>query len=234
MKYHLIAALALLLITGAGSIARAQQAADAQTQPAVTSQTAAAPDTGLRLPFFSHAPRAQAVTSGSANQAEGPGVPLRDGDEVEIRIANVPADDVGQISGAYTLDESGMINLPFIGLLKAGGLPPSQVETAIQNKYIADGIYTNPTVTVNPPAGARLITVTGAVRAPGRVPYSSDLTLLTTIDAAGGASDFAGDKIRLVHAGKIQFFSRKKLDKNPNLDPRVQPGDQIEIMESWW
>jgi len=176
---------------------------------------------------------AQAVAVAAPAQGTG-GVALRNGDTVEVRIANVPPEDVGQIDGTYTLDESGMLNLPFIGLIKAGGLAPSQVQIAIQNKYIADGIYTNPTVTVNPPAQSRFIDVSGAVKAPGRVPYSSDLTLMTTIDSAGGKSDFAGDKIRLVRGGKIQFFSFKKLNKDPTLDPRIEPGDQIQIMESWW
>jgi polysaccharide export outer membrane protein len=187
------------------------------------------------IPFFhkSHE-AASSLPAPSAAPAQGAGVALRNGDTVEIRIANVPGEDVGQIDGTYTLDESGMLNLPFIGLIKAGGSPPSQVQIAIQNKYIADGIYTNPTVTVNPPVGARFISVSGAVRAPGRVPYSSDLTLMTTIDSAGGPSDFAGDKIRLIRGGKVQFFSRKQLVKDPTQDPRIEPGDQIEIVESFW
>jgi polysaccharide export outer membrane protein len=175
-----------------------------------------------------------APAPGSAPAPGNAGVALRNGDTVEVRIANVPTEDVGQIDGTYTLDESGMLNLPFIGLIKAGGSPPSQVQIAIQNKYIADGIYTNPTVTVSPPPQSRFIDVSGAVRQPGRVPYSSDLTLMTTIDSAGGPSDFAGDKIRLVRGGKIQFFSRKKLNKDPSLDPRIEPGDQIQIMETMW
>lgn len=161
-------------------------------------------------------------------------VALRPGDAVEVRIANVPPEDVQQIDAIYTLDESGMINLPFIGLIKAGGLAPSQVQMAIQTKYVADQIYTSPTVTVNPPAGGRFVNVSGAVRAPGRVPFSSDLTLMTTINAAGGPSDFAGDKIRLTRAGKIQVYSRKRLSKDPSQDPQVQPGDQIEILQSWF
>jgi len=167
-------------------------------------------------------------------KAQAAAVALRPGDTIDIRIANVPPEDVGQISGQYTLDESGMINLPFIGMIKAGGIPPSQVQTTIQRKFVTDGIYTGPAVTVNPPAGGRFISVGGAVRAPGRVQYTSDLTLLSTISASGGASDFAGDKIRLVRGGKVEFFSRKKLNKNPSLDPRIEPGDQIEVVESWW
>jgi polysaccharide export outer membrane protein len=187
-------------------------------------------------------PKAVAVTqaNGSAAvrtpvaQAEGVVIPLRPGDAVEVRIANVPPEDVGQISGVYTLDESGMLNLPFIGMIKAGGSPPSQVQIAIQNKYISDGIYTDPTVIVNPPVGARFVSVGGAVRAPGRVPYTSDLTLMSTINASGGPTDFAGDKIRLTRAGKVQWYSRKKLDKDPTKDPQIEPGDQIEIKESAW
>ncbi len=159
-------------------------------------------------------------------------VALRNGDSVEIHIAGVPPEDQQQFAGIYTIDENGMVNLPYIGLVKAGGMAPSAVQTAIQNTLITAQIYTNPTITVQPSAGARFINVGGAVRAPGRVQYTSDLTLLTTINAAGGFSDFAGDKIRLVRKGKIQWFSKKKLDKDPSLDPAIQPGDSIEVKES--
>jgi len=169
-----------------------------------------------------------------APQGADRGVALRNGDTVDIRIANVPPDDMQQIDGSYTLDEAGMINLPYIGMVKAGGLPPSQVQVTIENKLVSAGIYTSPTITVNPPANMRFISVGGAVRAPGRVPYTSDLTLMTTINAAGGASDFAGDKIKMIRGGKIIWFSRKALDKDPSLDPRIEPGDQIEIKESAW
>jgi polysaccharide export outer membrane protein len=146
----------------------------------------------------------------------------------------VPPEDVTQFSGDYTIDESGMLNLPYIGMVKAGGLPPSQVEAAIQNKLISEQIYTNPTVTVNPPMNARSVSVGGAVRMPGRVAFTSDLTLLSTITAAGGPTDFAGDKVKLKRNGKATVYSRKKLGKDPSLDPQIEPGDQIEVIENPW
>jgi len=159
-------------------------------------------------------------------------VALRPGDQIEIRLAGVPAEDVQQFSGTYTIDESGMVNLPYIGLIKAGGFPASQVQIAIQNKLVSAQIYTNPTVIVNPPSGGRFISVTGSVRGPGRILYSSDLTIMSAIDAAGGVGDFGGDKIRLTRGGKVLYYSIKKLKKDPSQDPHVQPGDQIEVVES--
>ncbi|HEX4087055.1 MAG TPA: polysaccharide biosynthesis/export family protein [Chthoniobacteraceae bacterium] len=181
-------------------------------------------------------PRAEAVQPAAAPAAitSEPAIPLRPGDVVDIRIANVPIDDIQQWDAPYTVDESGMLNLPFVGTLKAGGYPPSQVETLIQNKLISDGIYTNPTISVTPPTGMRFISVGGAVRAPGRIPYTSDLTLMTVINAAGGRSDFAGDKVRLIRSGKVINYSWKKLEKDPSKDPEVQPSDQIEVVESNW
>jgi protein involved in polysaccharide export with SLBB domain len=159
---------------------------------------------------------------------------LRVGDSVDHHIAGVPAEDQQQFQNVYTVDENGKINLPYIGLVNAGGMAPSAVQTEIQNALIAAQIYTNPTITVQPSAGARFINVGGAVRAPGRVQYTSDLTLMSTINAAGGFSDFAGDKIRLVRKGKITWYSHKKLDKDPTQDPSIAPGDSVEVPESWW
>jgi protein involved in polysaccharide export with SLBB domain len=179
--------------------------------------------------------RAEAVGAApSAAPTGGVGVALRDGDSVNIRIANVPPEDIQQFDGSYTVDEDGMLNLPFNCRVKAGGLPPSQVQTLVQNTLISAGIYTMPTVMVTPTEGARFIFVGGAVRAPGRLSYSSDLTLMTTINAAGGKSDFAGDKIRLIRGGKVQYYSLKRLTKDPSKDPAIEPGDQIEILESWF
>lgn len=169
----------------------------------------------------------------------GPGlmaqaVNLRNGDSVNIRIANVPPEDVAQFSAVYTIDEAGMINLPYIGMVKAAGSPPSKVQLEIQNELIAKQIYTNPTVLVDPPAASRFVSLSGAIRAPGRIPYTSDLTLQSTISAAGGPSDFAGDRIKLTRGGKIFYFSRKALEKDPSKDIPINPGDQIELVETWW
>lgn len=159
---------------------------------------------------------------------------LRPGDAVEIRLSGVPADESAGFNGIYTIDDAGMVNLPYINQVRAGGLPSNQVQAAIENKLKADGIYTHPTITVNPPLGARFVSVGGAVRAPNRVTFTPDMTLLSSINAAGGPSDFASDKIRIIRKGKAQVFSRKALIRDPSKDPAIQPGDQIEVLQSWF
>jgi protein involved in polysaccharide export with SLBB domain len=186
----------------------------------------------LQAQNVSNAPRAVAVGAAAASLQTG--VALRVGDQVAIKIANVPQDDAAQFDGGYTLDENGNINLPYIGLVKAAGIPPSQVQTLIQSKLISAGIYTNPTIVLETPQGSRYVSVSGQVRAPSRIPFTSDLTLMTAIEAAGGKSDFGGDKIRLVHGGKVQMFSYRRLEKDPSKDVSISPGDQIEIMQSWF
>ena len=160
--------------------------------------------------------------------------PLRPGDTVEIRIAGVPAEEISAFSAQYPIDDAGMINLPYINEIKAAGLQPGALQTAIENKLKSDGIYTQPTVTVIPPVGARFVSVGGQVRSPGRVPYTPDLTLNGALNAAGGASDFAGDKIRLTRSGKATVYSRKQLSRDPGADPKTQPGDQIEVLQGGW
>ncbi len=158
---------------------------------------------------------------------------LRPGDVVDIRLSSVPGDEIAQFSAQYTIDGSGMLNLPYINQMRAAGLAPNQLQIAIQNQLIADEIYTHPTVTVQTQANSRFVNVGGAVRSPGRVPYSADLTLMSTINAAGGFNDFADQKrVRLVHESKVQVIDTRRIRKDPTLDAKVFPGDQIEVPQS--
>lgn len=159
---------------------------------------------------------------------------LRAGDTIELRLSGVPADEIQQFNAPYTIDDSGMINLPYIGSIKAAGLLANQLQAAVETKLKSEGIYTRPTVTVQTQAGQRFVSVGGSVRGPGRIAYTPDLTLMSAINAAGGLNDFAKQAAFLTRAGKRTQFDLKKLRKDPSLDPRALPGDQIEVPQSLW
>jgi protein involved in polysaccharide export with SLBB domain len=169
--------------------------------------------------------------SGASALAQGT---LRAGDMIEIRLAGVPPEEIGTFSAPHTLDEAGMLNLPFVGLVKASGLRANQLQTIIEKRLKDEKIYTQPTVTVSIANSVRFVNVRGAVRNPSRVAYTADLTLMTAINAAGGFNEFGGKKVRLARDGKLTVIDVKLISKDPSKDFPVQPGDQIEALTSMW
>lgn len=161
---------------------------------------------------------------------------LRAGDTLEIRLGGVPAEEIAQFNAPYTVDESGMINIPYVGMVKASGLNANQVQKSIEGRLRSEGIYTHPTITISIQNNMRFITVGGAVRTPGRVVFTPDLTLLSAVNAAGGFNDFANrKKVRLMRGGKGSVFDCVDIMKNPQKDPPIVPGDQIDVpMSVFW
>jgi len=160
---------------------------------------------------------------------------LRAGDPVEMRISGVPADEQTQVNNVYTVDASGMVNMPYINKVRAEGLTPAQLAGAIENGYKAARIFTNPTITIMMQPQARFVNVGGAVHAPTRVPFTEDMTLLTAISAAGGFNDFADQKrVRLLRGNEAKVYDVRQFRKDPGLDPKLQPGDKIEVPQSFF
>lgn len=158
---------------------------------------------------------------------------LRPGDVVQIRLGGVPGDETAAFSGQYPVDSRGALNLPYIGEIQASGRMAAEVQRSIESKLKVDGIYTNPTITVSSEGAPVFITVGGAVRGSGRIPYTPDMTLMTAISAAGGFNDFANErKVRLRRGGAETMFNAREIRKNPSQDPKLQPGDQLEVDES--
>ncbi len=160
---------------------------------------------------------------------------FRAGDTLELRIGGVPPEETTLITGTYTVDEQGFINLPHIGPVKAMGLTQNTLQQAIQARYKSEGIYTNPTITISVPTTLRFVNVSGDVRTPRRVEYTADLTLLGAISAASGFTEYADQsKVRLLRDGKVMIVNVKQVRRDPSLDIKLRPGDQIEVPQSWW
>ena len=160
---------------------------------------------------------------------------LRPGDPVEIRVSGVPAEEQTQVNNVYTVDAGGMVNMPYINKVRAAGLTPGQLAGAIESGYKAAQIYTNPTITIMMQPQTRFVNVGGAVRAPNRVPYTEDMTLLAAINAVGGFNDFADQKrVRLLRGSEATVYDVRQFRKKPGLDPKLQPGDKVEVPQSFF
>jgi len=155
--------------------------------------------------------------------------PLRSGDQIEMKLGGVPSTEISAVSGIYTINGDGSVNLPHIGRLKIAGLTPGAAESAIEKEYKSREIYTNPNIVITMPAQSRFVNVGGEVNRPQRVPFTPDLTILTSINAAGGLSRFAdGRKVRLLRNNHVMIIDVSKIREHPSLDVELQPGDRIE------
>ena len=171
----------------------------------------------------------------SVSPASASDAAFRSGDTLELRIGGVPAEETQLVTGAYTIDGEGYINLPHIGKVRAVGLGQAELQRAVEAAYRSGEIYTNPTITVTVPTTLRFVNVSGDVRQPRRVEYTSDLTVLGAISAAGGFTDYADQrKVRVMRGGRVQIIDIKAVRSNPSLDIRLLPGDQIEVPQSFW
>ena len=152
-----------------------------------------------------------------------------------MRISGVPPDEQGTVSGNYTVDGQGYINLSFISKVKAAGRTASELQSAIERAYVEQGIFTHPTISLNLQTGARFVNVGGpGVNGGGkRLAYTPDLTVLSAITAAGDFNEFANQrKVNLIRGGKLQIIDCKQLRRDPSKDMQVLPGDNIQVPET--
>ncbi len=159
-------------------------------------------------------------------------VTIRPGDTFEMRLGGVPIELAQEFNTSYNVSQEGTVNIPLIGETRVAGLTPPQIEKAIQNRLISDKLFTRPSVNINPTPNSRFVTIGGGVRAPQRLAWSNDLTLRSAVDLAGGLSDWGTLKgIRLIRGGQQTVYDGRKFDKDPSLDPKLLPGDQIIVAQ---
>lgn len=160
---------------------------------------------------------------------------IRIGDTFELRIGGVPIDDQQSITSTYTVDGGGGLNLPYIGKLKVDGMTSSEIQNTVERMYREGGIFSHPSVTLVIQPQARFVNVGGHVKAPQRVAYTPDMTLLSAINAAGDFDDFADQKkVRLMRGNTVKIVNAKAIRANPANDVPVLPGDQIQVPEGFW
>ena len=183
---------------------------------------------GARVAVPVAPPAAAAVAPGGQAFAT-----LRVGDQLDMRLGGMPAEYAAEFSLQYTVGQDGTINVPLIGEVKAAGFTSTQLERAVQNKLKTDKIFTNPAVIISIAAVARFVAVSGGVRAPQRLQWNPDLTLASSIGVCGGLGDFSSGKgIRIVRDSKVfGIFNLRDIQKDPNKDPRLLPGDQVMVPE---
>jgi protein involved in polysaccharide export with SLBB domain len=152
---------------------------------------------------------------------------LRPGDSLNVSLQGVPDASINTVQ----IDEQGVINLPFIGPVQASGLGTAELSQRIRETYIAKKIYTNVDVSVS--VTERYIYVGGEVQRPGRIIWTPDLTVAKAIQSAGGFTLYAKETaVSLVRERNAYPIDVKLAQRSPSQDPRLMPGDSLQVPRS--
>jgi protein involved in polysaccharide export with SLBB domain len=140
----------------------------------------------------------------------------------KLRVTVFGEDD---LSGEYSVDGSGQVQLPLVGQVKAAGLTihefVAEADAAFENGYLKD-----PKISVEV-ENYRPFYIMGEVNKPGEYPYENGLTVLGAIALAGGYTYRADDSdVYIRRAG-----STKEVVLPVDSTTKIAPGDIVRIAE---
>ena len=176
----------------------------------------------------------------------------------ELATANLPAQrigandlvavsvyDVPELTRTVRVGADGLVRLPMLKQrIKAEGLMPGELETAIASALVAEGLIVDPFVTVTiAEYNSRPISVAGAVKQPLTFQASGPVTLLEALTRAGGLAPEAGSEILVSRAqsspdGSVTALVQRILVKglidaaDPTLNISLIGGEEIRVPEA--
>lgn len=157
-------------------------------------------------------------------------------DQVQVNVWRNP-----DLSVSVPVRPDGMISVPLIGDVQAGGRTPTEVSRAVEEKlsrYMREPQVTVIVTELRSHEFISRVRVTGAVQQPVSLPYRQGMTVLDAVLEAGGLTEFASpNKARLYRRGDEEskvypvdlgrILSRGDLGTNYYL----MPGDIVSVPE---
>jgi protein involved in polysaccharide export with SLBB domain len=136
-----------------------------------------------------------------------------------------------------TVSSQGEINAPFIGIVKAEGLTPSQLEQMI-TEPLAKDFFVNPKVNISVKQSKLKIYIEGEVKSPNAYDFQPGITALNACIMAGGFSTFAApNRTKIIrntgNSVEIIKINLNKVKDGKIPDVELKPGDRIHVPETW-
>ena len=161
-----------------------------------------------------------ADTSPAAQQQSIGAYTLGNGDQLRITIFGQP-----DLSGQFEVDGTGAISMPLIGQVQALGLTTPELEDHIVSILAGDYV-------LNPRVSAEVINyrpyyILGEVNRPGEYPFTSGLTVMNAVAAAGGWTYRANKNVIFIKNADSTEEQKIQLTTST----AIRPGDTIRILE---
>ncbi|WP_081827865.1 polysaccharide biosynthesis/export family protein [Kozakia baliensis] len=164
---------------------------------------------------------ASGALSGGAAGASG-GATSAPGPSTGVTNVNLPNTQV---------EEDGTILVPYVGRLRAAGLTPQILATAIQEHL--HGKSQNPQVMVRIATDiGNTVIVSGEVKRPGRELLTTAQERLSDLIAIGGGATYPPEDthVELLRANRSGGTDLATLQSHPEQDIRAKPGDRIHVI----
>ncbi len=149
------------------------------------------------------------------------GYQLEPGNRVRVTVFNEPS-----LSGDFTLDPVGNINMPLVGNVPSAGLTGKLLAARIEEYLSRNRFVQSPNVSVEVQT-FRPFYVMGEVRQPGEFQYNSGMTVLSAIARAGGY-DY---RARIEEVVLVRMIDGKQVEYRANERTPILPGDIIKVLE---
>ncbi len=219
--FRLLGVVLVLAIPGFLPVATAQNSSlpqDTTDQHETTTE----PLAPVTHPLVSGTDKASRIESNSSALVLSPG------DELDVTVYGAT-----DLSGHNRVSADGNISMPLIGYVRVAGLSSSEAEGAIEAKLRQNHVVLDPQVSVyvKEYSGSG-ISVAGEVAKPGFYSALGPHRLFDVLQAAGGPTDKAADKVLINHRDQKEATS-VPISKNPaemaanNVD--LQPGDTVVV-----
>ncbi len=158
--------------------------------------------------------------------------PLGPGDVIKIQVFQSP-----DLAVEARVSEGGAISYPLLGVVRVGGLSPSQAERLIASRLREGNFLQNPQVTLNVlQFRSQQVSVLGNVNRPGRYPLeTTGMRLSEVLAMAGGIAPSGADTVILVSErdGKTQRteidVAEMFLANQPGKDVPIRAGDTLYV-----
>jgi polysaccharide export outer membrane protein len=141
----------------------------------------------------------------------------------QVRIITFGED---QLTGEFTVSDSGNIAIPLLGTVKASGLTSQELADAITSELKRRQLFRDPSVAVEV-VQYRPIFVLGEVSKPGQYAYQPRMTVLTAVAVAGGFT-YRAVKDR---ASVLRDNGGQPVEGLATGATLLQPGDVLTIFE---
>jgi polysaccharide export outer membrane protein len=178
------------------------------------------------------------VAAGLPQEAEPAPVPeyrVGSGDLLAVAVLQVP-----ELATEVRVSQQGVISLPLLGVVRVGGLTPTEIEEHLASK-LRESYVRNPHVSVQvAEIQSHPVSVVGAVATPGVFQVRGPTPLLELLSLAGGVTEGAGDTVLVerplgivgpAEAEPVTEIGLARLleSGDPDANVIVQPGDVVKV-----